>query len=473
MSLLAKRIILLTSLFVLTGFLTFYVYSNDNGDGFSKYIVSRDQSDDYDALFDDLNFKSFTIEFNEEVFNTMIANMQSHFTEYGDYIDNTTYPVNITYKDNTTEFEVLEVGFRTKSTTSRNLIRTYDWRDRPVYHQTTFQLQFNETFSYVKNTNVYEVLNSREVFNLDQLNFEYSQIYSGEYDKTMISEAYTHYLYEQADVLVANASYCVVYLVIGEEIVNYGLFSVIEPIDTDFVKKNFDSDLARNYGDLYKVTDVQTEGDLRLDYESYIGISDDARYTYSLRNNSLDGLRRTHNSFEQFILNINDFDYFKENYEDIIDMDMFIRYLAISFLVGNSDDIRYNYNNYYLYFDVYTDKVTLIPFDLDNTLGFGKSLDVTGFMADYSIYYNLNNPSPLIDNVFRIDELRTLYSQYILEFIDEFFNYNSFQLHYNEIKNLYEYTLINENHLGNKVFGLRNIEWYFDTKVNSILNEIT
>ena len=188
----------------------FYVYSNDNGDGFSKYIVSRDQSDDYDALFDNLNFKSFTIEFDEAVFDSMIFNMQYHFAEYGDYIDNTTYPVNITYKDSTTEFEVLEVGFRTKSTTSRNLIRTYDWRDRPVYHQTTFQLQFNETFSYEKNTNVYEVLSSREIFNLDQLNFEYSQIYSGEYDETMISETYTHYLYQQADVLVANASYCIV-----------------------------------------------------------------------------------------------------------------------------------------------------------------------------------------------------------------------------------------------------------------------
>ena len=360
MNLILKRTILLSLLIVVTGFLGYYVYSNDTGDGFSQYVVARDQSDDYDALFDDLNFKTFTIKFEQTVFDDMILNMQSHFDQYGNYIDNTTYPVDITYSDSIDEFSVKEVGFRTKSTTSRNVLRTYDWRDREVYHQTTFQLQFNETFTYLNNTNVYEVLNKREVFNLEQLNFEYSQIYSGEYDETMISEAYTHYLYEQADILVANASYCLVYLVIGEKIVNYGFYTIIEPIDTEYVKNHFDSDLARNYGDLYKVTDVQTEGDLKLDYEGYIGISDDEiRYTYSLRNNSLNGLRRTHNNLEKFINDINDFDYFKDNYENIIDIDLFIRYLAIACLVGNTDEIRYNFNNYYTYFDVYTNKAML------------------------------------------------------------------------------------------------------------------
>ncbi len=309
---------------------------------------------------------------------------------------------------------------------------------------------------------------------MEQLNFEYSQIYQSQYDETMISEAYTHYLYKEADVLVANASVGIVYLQIGDTLVDYGFFTIIEPIDSEFLKDNFKSNLALEYGDLYKVTDVLAEGTLNLDYENLLGINDDTlRYTYSLRNNSLDGVRRTHDNFISFVENINDLEYFAENYEDIIDHDMFARYLAISFLVGNTDDIRFNHNNFYMYFDVYTNKMSFIPFDLDNTLGFGKHLDLSGgFGTDYSIYYELANQNALVEAFFSVDELNTLYEGYLAEFTDEFFNYNDFLTMYTESRLLYEDILLDEFHLGNKTFDLRNIEWYYTEKINYVLDEL-
>ena len=474
MRLVLKRVLLLSLLCISIVGVTVYSYYHDNGNDYTKYINIRDQSDDYDRLFDNYNFKSFTISFEEEVFTEMTENMQEHFDEYGDYIDNTMYPINLTYRDSETEFTVYEIGFRTKSTTSRNLLRTVDWQGRDVYHQTTFQLQFNETFEYTDGSNLENILKTREVFNLEQLNFEYSQIYQSDYDETMISEAYTHYLYDQADILVANASYGVVYLQIGDTIVNYGFFTIIEPIDSEFVKNNFDSNLALEYGDLYKVTDVLGEGILDLDYEDLVGINlDDIRYTYSLRNNTLDNTRRTHNNFVSFIENINDLEYFKENYEDILDYDMFARYLAISFLVGNTDDIRFNHNNFYLYFDIYTNKMSFIPFDLDNTLGFGKHLDLSGnFGVDYSIYYITENPNTLVAAFFEVDELVELYDTYLNQFIDDIFIYSDFLTMYNASKDIYELILVDEFHLGNKTFDLRNIEWYFTEKTMNIVNEL-
>ena len=471
MMLYLKRFTLISLLLASIGILSVYAYNNnDDFEDVTVYMNLRDQSDDYDALFDNDNLKKFTIEFDPAVFDQMIDNMENHFQIYGDYIDNTMYPVNLKYEDSRGSFEVINVGFRTKSTTSRNLLRTYDWRDRPIYHQTTFQLQFNETFDNPDRTNIYQILKTREVFDLEQLNFEYSQIYQSDYDDAMISEAYTHHLYQNAGVLVAKASYAVIYLKIGEIIVNYGFYTIIEPIDSEFLKRHFKSDVALEYGDLYKVTDVMTEGSLDEDYQEYIGVSDDSiRYTYSLRNNSLDGTRRTFESFDKFIEAINDFDYFKNHYDDLIDMDMFLRYLAISFLVGSSDDIRYNYNNYYLYFDVYTNKVTFIPFDLDNTLGFGKSYDLSGnFMTNYSIYFNLSEPSPLIENVFSIPVLVEKYAEYTEEFINSFFIYDDFETEFLSAKSLYEDILLNESHLGNKEFDTRNMEWYFSSKTNYI-----
>ncbi|XMB72385.1 CotH kinase family protein [Mycoplasmatota bacterium WC30] len=475
MKLVLKRIILIFLLTALISVLAVYVSNHSDEAEVTQYMNLRDQTDDYDRLFDNSNFKTFTISFEEDIFDTMLINMQEHFDVYGNYIDNTIYPVNLTYTDSTENFTILEVGFRTKSTTSRNLLMTTDWRNREIYHQTSFQLEFNNTFEYLDNTNINQILGKREVFNLEQLNFEYSQIYDSQYDETMISEAYTHYLYEQAGVLAAKASYCIVYLKVGDTIIGYGLYTIIEPIDSEFLKNNFDSDAALEYGDLYKVTDVAGEGTLDLNYEGLIGISnDDFRFTYALRNNTTDETRKTHTNFESFVENINDFEYFKDHYDSIIDIDMFTRYLAISFLVGNSDDLRYNFNNYYLYFDVYTNKATFIPFDLDNTLGFGKSYDLSGdFMTDYSIYFNLNDPSPLIENIFKIPDLVVLYDFYLNQFINEIFNFSDFETMYLEAIELYENILILEDHLGNKEFDLRNIEWYFDEKTRNVMQELT
>ncbi len=474
MKLIYKRVLLIALLILSTGSLSVYAYYHQDGSDVSQYMVARDGSDDYDRLFDNENFKTFTIHFEESVFENMIQTMQTHFDLYGDYIDNTMYPVDVTYTDSTESFTILSVGFRTRSSTSRNLPRTTDWRGRDVYHQTSFQLQFNETFDYLDQTNLHEILKTREVFNLEQLNFEYSQLYEGDYDQAMISEAFTHYLYREAGLIVANASYGLVYLEIGDTLVPYGFFTFIEPIDSEFLKDNFKSDLALDYGDLYKITDVQTEGDLGLDFADYLGINTDTqRYTYSLRNNTLDGTRRTFDSFTGFIDNINNQEYAQTHLDTLIDVDLFVRYLAIAFLVGNTDDIRYNFNNYYLYFDVYDQQATFIPFDLDSSLGFGKSLDLTGiYTTKWSIDYNLETTSPLVRLIFESEVYYSLYQSYLQEFIDTFFQYQEFYDMYIIAKDLYQDILINEGHLGNKTFDIRNAAWYFTTKTNSVLSEL-
>jgi hypothetical protein len=118
--------------------------------------------------------------------------------------------------------------------------------------------------------------------------------------------------------------------------------------------------------------------------------------------------------------------------------------------------------------------VTFIPFDLDNALGFGKNYDLSGdYMVDYSVYFNLDNPSPLIENLFEVDSLKTLYINYIQQFCNNFFNYQEFYDEFVIVKDLYESKLVSEWHLGNHIFSLRNVEWYFESKVTNVLNEIS
>lgn len=476
MKLWLRRTLLLGVLLILVGVVSVYAYTHsDDSDHVDQYINNRNQSEDYQHLFDNNNFKTFTIRFQPDVFQSLLVNMQAHFDQYGDYIDNTMYPVDLVYHDGYDQYTIERVGFRTKSSTSRNLPMTLDWRNREVYHQTSFQLQFNETFDEADNTNLYQVLKTREVFNLEQLNFEYSQVIDGHSDEAMISEAFAHQLYQSAGLKVASASYGLVYLEIGEKRIPYGFYTIIEPIDSEFIKSHFRSNRALEYGDLYKVTDVMGVGDLALGYESKIGIdSAGVRYTYALRNNTLDGTRRTFDTLTDFIEAVNDPETFSTKADQLIHVDRFARYLAIAFLIGNTDDLRYNQNNYYLYFDVYTQEMSFIPFDLDNSLGYGKHLDPSGnYGVDWDIYHEVADPSPLIQDVFAMESFRTLYEGYLKTYLETIFTYDHFLELYRSARDLYQETLISENHLGNQVFDTRNTAWYFSEKTTSVMTQLT
>lgn len=472
-----KRIVLL---FLLVGSIAMlawvqFVTASDDSESIARLMVNRKQKTDYKNLFNDSLFKTFTIEFDETVFSDMISSMQAYFDEYGTYQDNTMFPVNVYYSDgNGTSFSIQEVGFRTKSNTSRNLPMTTDWMNRTIYHQTSFQLQFDATFDYDENSNEYAVLKTREAFNLDQINFEYCKSFDGVYDKAMISEAFSYYLYDQAGVITSNASYGLVYFKIGETLVGFGFYSIIEPIDNEFLKKNFDSDAIGDYGDLYKSTDIQTEATLSGDISAYVGINENEineKYTYALKNNTLGGTRTIHSALTSLVSALEDPVYFSEHASEYVDVDQFLRYLAMGFLIGNTDDYRYNYNNYYLYFEVYTDVAVMIPFDLDNSLGFGKSQDVTG---NYAVYYDLysdtDDSAALIHAIFQNPAYVAQYEAYLYEFATTVFDYDVFLEAFYAAKDNYETILVEENHLGNQAFTLRNTYWYFTTKQEVVLS---
>ena len=453
-----------------------YVSAKSGYTPLTRLANNRKQKIDYQNLFDHSLYKSITVQFDETTFEELVTSMEDYFLQFGSYQDNTLHKVDMTYHDGLgNHFTVEEVGFRTKSNTSRNIPRMLDWRGRTVYYQTSFQLQFNETFDYEKDSNEYGVLNKREVFNLDQLNFEYSKAIDSYTDKAMISEAFAHYLYRQAGVKVSNASYGIVYFQIGETIIGYGFYTFIEPIDNNFLSKNFKSNVIGDYGDLFKCTDLMGLADLSLNYEGLIGINEakiNNRYTYALKNHKQNNLRTDFSVMTQFIDHINDIDYFEKHQQNLLDIDAFIRAMSMGFLIGNSDDYRYNYNNFYLYFDVYTKRVTYIPFDLDSALGYGKHQDLTD---NYGVYYPLNDSNEtaiLVNLILGIETYQTLYYQYLDDFVNEYFNYDDFYEEYLMAKSLYEAVLIAENHLGNQVFSLRNTKWYFETKTMEVQKQL-
>ena len=56
----------------------------------------------------------------------------------------------------------------------------------------------------------------------------------------------------------------------------------------------------------------------------------------------------------------------------------FLLCLTVSYLLGNPDDMRNNYNNYYLYFVPSTGKCVVIPYDFDRCFGLTYEWNPTG-----------------------------------------------------------------------------------------------
>jgi hypothetical protein len=67
----------------------------------------------------------------------------------------------------------------------------------------------------------------------------------------------------------------------------------------------------------------------------------------------------------------------KEGIAELMDIDNFISFAAVSWFLGNPDDLRNNYNNYYLYFTP-EGKAMFIPYDYDRTLGISHDWNPTG-----------------------------------------------------------------------------------------------
>jgi len=429
-------------------------------------ITNLEHPVSYETLFDNENYHKFVISFSKTNFDKLVYDMQNYFDMYGTYRDNTIQQVDIYYEDgygNKTTMN--EVGFRTKGNIYTRVLPVILDEDGFVtgYQQVSFQLEFNETFAYADNSTRYKDLKDRRMFDLEQLNFK--AIRSN--DTAIVTEMVAYDLYQKAGIIAPNTSLGIIYFDIDGEVIPYGLFTITEAIDDVFVKEHFGKNQDGTIGDLYKcVWQAFGPATLMPNYQAEaLGVSDyneGYRKNYQLKTNKATS---TFSQFENFVIDLNNTSLigYQNKLEDILDIDSWLRTLAIGFLVGNPDDYRSNANNYYLYF--YEGQAVYIPFDHDQSLGLGFYWNPYGDYGIYNDIYDygtaLSNFSDddlvLVNNVLQFDEYRTVYENYLLEFTDPANGIFDFQMFYDEFvtaTQLYQAEINRYSHLGINEFNL-------------------
>lgn len=282
-------------------------------------------------------------------------------------------------------FYYKEVGIRQKGNTSRGAILSDD-----KIKTRHFKLKFNETFDD-EFRNDPETWNDqaallyreeRDFFSLEKLDIRWNR----NSDATYLKEYYAYEVYRSSNTLAPRSNLMNVVMNIDGNEQNLGVYLGIENIDKQFLKRNFVD--AAETGDLYKLSWGSGKGakfdevddylfGVEYQFESGSGFGYQM-YTYDLKTNKKSS---NHEQLKGFINKLTSTS--TSNYHAMLQeatlYDQFISYMAVSYLVGDPDDLRGNYNNTYVYFSPIDNKAIFIPTDHDRAFA---STGGTGFTGN-------------------------------------------------------------------------------------------
>ncbi len=176
----------------------------------------------------------------------------------------------------------------------------------------------------------------------------------------------------------------------------WGIYSMIEQIDKNYLKRNF----SDNDGNLWK-----NKGNSEL---TWAGTNPNS-YTFELQTNETENDWSKFIEFIDVINNTNSIT-FKEDLEAVFDVDEYLRILAIDLLINNWDSYIEHGRNWYLYHEPNTNKIHWLPWDYN----FAFDSHPNG-SQDFPLF-NFSG-KVLIDRILNVPEFKEQYLVYMCEIL--------------------------------------------------------
>ncbi|HIL58421.1 MAG TPA: hypothetical protein EYG39_11005, partial [Rhodothermales bacterium] len=289
---------------------------------------------------------------------------------------NVEYRARFVWDDGVERDTVEEVGFRLRGNTSREAAKK------------SFKVSFN---TYVR---------GREWQGLDKLNL------NGEHnDPTILRAKLAWDLLRDARVPGSRAG--MARLVINGE--DFGVYANVEHVDEEFLGERFrDPD-----GALFKCLYPADLDYLGADPDTYRTLAPFGRPVYELVQGESD-----YSELAAFIaaLNLTPLSQLPDVIEEHLDVNGYLRALAVDVLMGNWDGYAYNQNNFYLYYDPEMGRFRYLPYDLDNTFGIDFLGRDWGTRDVYDWPQGSANgapPRPLAKRLLQVQEYRDRFTFYL------------------------------------------------------------
>ena len=420
---------------------------NAQGTGFQ---ISEEDQKLYDSIFDISNNVKVKIDIEDEE----LQKIQKDFNRYDSFHSKS--PIyrkcNLTIEVNGEEHYIEEVGIRMKGNTTRHSF--YDGSG--VYALIHFKLSFDETFDdpeyYGDDAKVWaseeerQARKDRTFASLSGMELKWNTAT----DSTYVREAYGFKMYRENGLLAPESSIakCEVN---GE---SWGIYKIYEPVDKTFIERNLPEEEWG--GDLYKCTWGSGPANYRNARRS-MGVEDEDKgefYTYDLKTNKKTS---EHEQLKNMISIVSKREGNLDEIKTVVDTDYWVKFMAISYLLGLPDDMRNNYNNHYVYFKGNTNQAVFIAYDGDHSLGTnnwnptGSYMTQTDPYSDYAYGAQDKCDNRLVTNTLTRDGLLVEeYTNALKEILDgEWFTFENYEKMFNAAyKNHGDYG-IPEKHFNN------------------------
>ena len=401
----------------------------------------------FDAFFTYGNNITIELDFTNEAI-IKLADYGRTWGNNDNFVKNEMYhPCNMKVTINGVTNTYYEVGARMRGNTSRNPnfidSRGY-FVDGEYVH---FKLNFAQTFDNKDDNDYYinkwidedkkEDREDRKFATMKKLDLKWNR----NYDNTFTKELYALDAYRNEGVLAQHAN--LVTLIINTEVDSRTLlYTAYEPVDKQLLKKAYPSDYS---GDLYKCLWQTTKADLTNYDNGIVGVEKTGyKPTYGLKTNES---KSNMQNIKTFIDNVNltmkydnyTGDMYYENISNYMDVDNFLKYSALCWVMGLPDDLRNNANNYYIYFNK-NNKALFLPYDNDRCLGieYGWQKDLSSQTYDdpYAKGYDEFNKCPLIlrlitggsNNTHPVhQDSKDKYYAYCVEFANKYLDIDRFE----------------------------------------------
>ena len=245
-------------------------------------------------------------------------------------------------------------------------------------------------------------------------------------DPSYCREVFCYDLFRRFGVWSApRASYCRLSIhVQGDSKPIYmGVYAMIEGVRKGWIDERMKKGLLPDKnGNLWKAA-YNTNGmadlsDFSATGTSKMGVADEKHaYSYALKTNKTTlatAKQELYDFMEQMRPLASGSEALKTYLDTHMDVDLFLRFLAVNVAVGMWDDYWVNANNYYFYFDS-NHRFYFIPYDYDNTLGSSQAINALSNAGtqDPLRWGSRDGDRLLVKKVLSIPEYETKYKNYL------------------------------------------------------------
>lgn len=226
-------------------------------------------------------------------------------------------------------------------------------------------------------------------------------------DKSMLREKVATDVFRNAGLAASHTAFYTLYVDYGDGPKYFGVYTLVEEVDDTVIDTQFSSD----NGNLYKPDgDAASFASGTFDEDEYVKKTNEDEADFTDVQNLLSILHDSSRTTDPSS--------WRTNLEQVLDVDVFLKYLAVNGIVQNWDTYGRMTHNYFLYNNPDNNKLTWIPWDNNEALQTGK------MGGSYSLNFSGLNSSqwPLIGFLYADEVYKEKYDNYIEEVSNGAFN---------------------------------------------------